>query len=68
VPGQEQAFAWYDSDYHAAYAQECKDRGFEPYIAWDNLSYTLVDAETILQYAKDIGELYYDDLPIPNHA
>ena len=68
VPGQEQAFAWYNSDYHAAYSQECKDRGFEPYKAWDNLNYTLVDAETILQYVKDIGELYYDDLPIPDHA
>ena len=68
VPGQEQAFAWYDSEFHEAYVQECKKRSIEPYRAWDNVNYTLVDAETILQYAKDIGELYYDDLPIPEDA
>jgi len=24
-----------------------------------------VDKDTVLDYVKDIGELYYDDLPVP---
>jgi hypothetical protein len=68
VPGQEQAFIWYNSEYHERYLNECTERGIEPYMAWDNLNYQVVDAGVILQYAKDVGELYYDDLPIPENA
>ncbi len=68
VPGQEQAFAWYNREYHEHYLNECKERDILAYEAWDNLKYTVVDAPTILQYAKDVGELYYDDLPVPENA
>ena len=68
VPGQEQAFAWYNPDYHERYLAECAERNLSPYQAWDSVKYTSVDADTILQYAKDVGELYYDDLPVPENA
>lgn len=68
VPGQDQAFGWYHPDYHERYLAECAERGFDAYEAWDNVKYSVVDAETILQYAKDVGELYYDDLPVPENA
>jgi hypothetical protein len=68
VPGQDQAFGWYNPDYHERYLAECAERGFEAYEAWDKVKYSVVDVETILQYAKDVGELYYDDLPVPEDA
>ena len=68
VPGQDQAFAWRNPDYIDAYLAESKAREVTPNQAWDNVEYTLVDESTILQYAKDVGELYYDDLPIPENA
>jgi hypothetical protein len=33
-------------------------------VAWDDVKYTEVDEETILQYASDIAGTYYDNLPI----
>jgi len=65
VPGQDQAFRWYDSEFSEAYVAECKARSVKPNEAWDGVTYEDVALETILAYAKDVGELYYDDLPIP---
>jgi hypothetical protein len=65
IPGQDQAFGWRNPAYEQAYLQECKEREVLPNNAYDNVDYEMVDEDTILSYAKDIGELYYDDLPIP---
>jgi len=68
VPGQEQAFIWRNPEYTTQYLAECKDRGVNPNVAWDTVEHMPVDENTIMQYAKDIGEMYYDDLPIPENA
>lgn len=65
VPGYEQAFQWHEPKYLPRYLDECKARDIKPHEAWDDLVYQSVDEETILQYAKDVGETYYDNLPIP---
>jgi hypothetical protein len=65
VPGYDQAFIWRHSDFEQAYISECQTRNIEPNIAWDNLVYKVVDQKTILEYVKDVGETYYDNLPIP---
>jgi hypothetical protein len=65
VPGQEQAFRWYDPEFREAYVAECKTKSVAPDEAWAGLIYEDVTPDTILAYAKDVGELYYDDLPIP---
>jgi hypothetical protein len=65
VPGQDQAFRWYDPEFREAYVAECKTKSVPPDEAWAGLIYEDVTPVTILAYAKDVGELYYDDLPIP---
>jgi len=65
VPGTDQAFQWTNPQYVNAYINESKSNGIDPNEAWDDVKYTIVDSEeTILQYVKDIGETYYDNLPI----
>lgn len=65
VPGTDQAFQWTNPQYVNAYINESKSNGIDPNEAWDDVKYTIVDdEETILQYVKDIGETYYDNLPI----
>lgn len=68
VPGQEQAFVWRNPDHVNQYLSECKERNIVPDLAWDHVRYETVDENTIMQYAKDIGELYYDDLPVPENV
>jgi hypothetical protein len=68
IPGQEQAFKWHNPDFREAFVAEATQRGQSPDNAWDNVDYELVDEATILAYAKDVGELYYDDLPIPKET
>lgn len=66
VPGQEQVFKWHNSEFETAHNREAKKRKVDVSIAYDNVKYDkVVDEDVILQYAKDIGEMYYDDLPIP---
>jgi hypothetical protein len=66
VPGQDQVFKWQDGDYEPAHNREAKKRNVDITLAWDDVKYDrVVDENTILQYAKDVGEMYYDDLPIP---
>lgn len=65
VPGQDQAFVWRKTDTAGEYLAECRAHNVQPNVAWDNVYYSVVDEDTIMQYAKDIGEMYYDDLPIP---
>lgn len=65
VPGTDQAFQWTNPQYVMAYINECKSLNIDPDEAWDDVKYTIVnDEETILKYIKDIGETYYDNLPI----
>jgi hypothetical protein len=66
VPGYEtQAFVWRDPAHEKKYLKECKKRGVDPNNAWDDVDYVAVDESTILEYARDIGDTYYDDLPVP---
>jgi hypothetical protein len=61
-----QTFQWIDPAYLTSYILEAKEHGTNPDIAYDDVRYTNVyDESTILQYVKDIGEGYYDDLPVP---
>jgi hypothetical protein len=65
VPGQPQAFRWVNPEWQAMYLDECKTRGVDPDVAWDLVNFTNIESEeTILEYLKDIGEGYYDNLPI----
>jgi hypothetical protein len=66
VPGQEQAFGWHNPATLDKYLAECKERNVVPHQAWDDVMYEQVDEVTVLAYLKDIGELYYDDLPVPH--
>lgn len=60
-----QVFLWTDDSVKKAYCDESIARGIEPYVAWDDINYTVVDTEElILEYVKDIGETYYDNLPL----
>jgi hypothetical protein len=39
----------------------------DPNVAWDDVKHSIVNSEDlILKYVKDIGETYYDDLPLPS--
>ena len=59
-------FKWQDAEFEAAHNREAKKRNVDITVAWDNVKYDRVaDEDVILQYAKDVGEMYYDDLPIP---
>ena len=65
VPGQSQAFRWLNPITKSAYYTEAERRGIDPNNAWDDVGYTHVDTEELmLEYLKDIGETYYDNLPI----
>ena len=65
VPGYDQAFLWTDPEYIKAYEDECFDRQVDPKIAWDDVRYTIVDdINVMLAYLADIGDTYYDNLPI----
>jgi hypothetical protein len=65
IPGYHQAFIWRHPDFETAYQSECRARSIEPNVAWDDVLYEVVDNKTILEYIKDVGETYYDNLPIP---
>lgn len=65
VPGYDQAFGWHNPDYLEAYIKECEAHNIEPYQAWDDVYYQQMDADTLLQYVKDIVGTYYDNLPVP---
>jgi hypothetical protein len=65
VPGQNQAFRWLNTITKHAYYTEAERRGIDPNLAWDDVGYIHVDTEELmLEYLKDIGETYYDNLPI----
>lgn len=65
VPGQDQAFRWINPAYLDAYLKEAEQREIDPNVAWDQVKYTQIADSLVLEYVKDIGEMYYDDLPIP---
>lgn len=65
VPGQTQAFRWLNPETKVAMYNEATVRGIDVNIAWDDIPYIHVTTEElILEYLKDIGETYYDNLPI----
>lgn len=65
VPGQNQAFRWLNPITKHVYYTEAERRGIDPNSAWDDVGYIHVDTEELmLEYLKDIGETYYDNLPI----
>ena len=65
VPGYDQAFRWLDPAFRSHYIAECVKRHIDPDQAWDQVKYIDIDEQTALEYAKDIGETYYDNLPVP---
>jgi hypothetical protein len=65
VPGYSQAFKWTNPDFEQKYKDECQRRNIDFEQAWDDVKYVFIDEATALEYAKDIGETYYDNLPIP---
>mgnify|MGYP003338200696 CR=1 FL=1 len=69
VPGQDQAFRYINPAHLDAYLDEAEKRNIDPNVAWDHVKYTQVTEEnTVLEYIKDIGEMYYDDLPVPEES
>jgi hypothetical protein len=65
VPGQDQCFKWTNPRFESAYVAECTTRAVDPMQAWDDVKYNAIDEVMALSYTKDIGDMYYDDLPIP---
>ena len=68
ITGQDQVFRWIDPAHLDAYFNECQERGIDPSHAWDSVKYMSIDEATALQYASDISDTYYDDLPVPETA
>lgn len=65
VPGQDQAFRWVNPAHLDAYLKESEAHGIDPNVAWDHVKFTQMDEATALQYASDISDTYYDNLPVP---
>jgi hypothetical protein len=62
-----QTFLWTVPSLLDAYKEECKMHNTDFDTAWDDVKYGIVYSEdTILKYVKDIGETYYDELPLPS--
>ena len=61
-----QCFHWINPNFLSAYLKECKKMGVDPYVAYDDVKYIEVTSTPqMLEYVKDIGEGYYDNLPLP---
>lgn len=61
----QQSFRWIDSDYRRAYYEECLSKNIDPDMFEKDNNYIHVDTEElVLEYVKDVGETYYDNLPI----
>lgn len=64
IPGQDQAFMWNNPTYIQQYLDENKARELDPYTAWDDVKYEVVDyGDLMLKYLADAGDTYYDNLP-----
>jgi hypothetical protein len=62
VPGQPLAFQWIHPDYKKSY---CDELGDEWNVAWDDVTYTIVDSEELmLEYIENIINLDYANLPV----
>lgn len=65
IPGQDQTFMWTNVSHIQYYLDECKEREVDPYAAWDDVKYEVVDyGDLMLKYLADAGDTYYDNLPI----
>jgi hypothetical protein len=61
-----QCFRWINPQVLQAYLDTCKVRNVDPNIAYDDIRHNEISSEElILEYIKDIGEGYYDNLPLP---
>jgi hypothetical protein len=61
-----QIFRWINPLFLQEYLDECKIRNEDPNIAYDDVKHNDIPSEQIiLEYVKDIGEGYYDNLPLP---
>ena len=61
VPHEDSAMRWINPTHRSAFFAECKQRGVDPSLAWDNVNYTHVDTEElILEYVRDLGNLNYE--------
>jgi hypothetical protein len=65
IPGQDQTFLWNNTSHVQQYFDECREREVDPYLAWDDVKYSVVDyGDLMLKYMADIADTYYDNLPI----
>jgi hypothetical protein len=68
VPGYDQAFRWLNPATEHAFFAESRDREVDANEAWEGVKYVNIDGdnpERILDYLDDIGDTYYDNLPLP---
>jgi hypothetical protein len=66
VPGYAQAFQWIHLDYKKSYEEYLTNNNLKN-IAFGSVEFKDIDSEdVILEYLKDVGEGYYDNLPIPD--
>jgi len=66
VPGYAQAFQWIHPEHQHRFYDYLASRN-QKNIAFGNVEFqNVVSEETILTYLRDVGEGYYDNLPIPS--
>jgi len=65
VPDADIALLWNNPIYVQQYLDECKHREIDPYLAWDNVKYQMVDfGDLMLKYLADAAEKDYDNFPL----
>lgn len=53
--GNEEAYRWINLDFKPAYAEECRSRGLNPDLAWEEVRFTDInDDEAFLAKAKEV--------------
>lgn len=65
VPGYSQAFQWIDEEYQIPYRDYLISKNLKN-TAFGDIEFQSVSDETILEYLRDVGDGYYDNLPLPN--
>ena len=65
VPGQQQHFQWLAPQWQMNYINQCKKHNVNPDIVIDDIKYeNIIMGGIMLAYLADIGDTYYDNLPI----
>jgi len=65
VPGYPQAFQWIHAEYQIPYYDYLISKNLKN-TAFGDIEFQPVSDETILEYLRDVGDGYYDNLPVPN--